>query len=129
MLLLSILFINMMTKIIDAAKIRQKNDTTKYREIILGLQTTFLNRKFFNRLYMCIIRFSLHSILDYLRRFYRVNSASWVKTLIGAVANVFGKFENHAKEIGIDRAHFTYLKNCKRKKNIYRNLTIFATLK
>ena len=32
---------NIMTKIIDAAKIRQKNDTNKYHENILGLQTTF----------------------------------------------------------------------------------------
>ena len=41
--------------------------------------------------------------------------------------HAFGKFANHAKEIGIDRAHFTYLNNCKRKKNFYRNFTIFAT--
>jgi len=61
-----------MTKIIDAAKIKQKNDTTKYNENILGLQTTFFNSQFCNILCMLIVRFCLHPILGYFRRFYRV---------------------------------------------------------
>ena len=59
----------------------KKNDTTKFNEIILGLQTDFSNLQFHNTLYVRHIRFCPYSILAQIGLFYGVNLTSWVMIL------------------------------------------------